>query len=109
MADEQTDPLVLRVIEAGERVERFVKASEATVVVTDRRVAVGSGDRVALNVPFEGLRRIQFDVEHRRPATLVLVPEDRNDEAQVITVQPEDLEEVAHAVGIVGKRLAALP
>jgi hypothetical protein len=105
---ERADLPVLRVIEADEQIERFVQAEDMTVVVTDRRVAVGSADRVELNVPFEGLRRIQFDVERTRPATLVLVPEHWSDVAQVITVQPGDLEEVAHAVAVVGKRLAAL-
>ena len=108
MEDSMSDVPILRVIEADERVERFVRIAEATVLVTDRRVAVGDGHRIALNVPFDGLRRIQFDVERRRPATMVLVPERPADEAQVITVQPEQLEEVAHAVAIVGMRLAAL-
>jgi len=54
------------------------------------------------------LRRIQFDVERRRPATLVLVPELPRDEPQVLAIEPERYEEVADALVIIGRRLAAL-
>ncbi len=112
MADQSaTDPeheIALRLLESGEQIHRITRAQDATVLVTDRRIAIARGDRVAMDIPYERLRRIQFDVERRRPATLVLVPELPRDEPQVLAVEPERYEEVAHALAIIGQRLAAL-
>jgi hypothetical protein len=61
---------------------------------------------VALAVPFERVRRIQFDVERSRPATLVIVPEQPSDEAQVLTVRPDQYEATARALVAIGLELA---
>ena len=61
-----------------------------------------------LNVPINGLRRIQFDIERQRPATLVIVPEDPGDEPQVLAVAAGHYREVADALVIVGERLAKM-
>ena len=58
-------------------------------------------------MPIDNLRRIEFDIERDRPATLVIVPQDPTDEPQVLVVQPADYEGVAEAVVVLGKRLAA--
>ncbi len=70
----------------------------ATLLVTDRRVVVAQEDRVALDISFDALRRIQFDVERRRPATLVIVPEHPADEPQVLAIPPERYEAIAAAL-----------
>lgn len=108
MDDAMIDPSVAEVIEPDERVERVIRLADTTVLVTDRRIAVRDAVRVALDVSYDGLRRIQFDVERHRPATLVMVPERPTDEAQVITVEADRIEDVAQAVGLVGVRLASL-
>ena len=92
-----------------EAVHVRARVGEADIVVTDRRMAVASTERLMLDVPIEGLRRIQFDIERQRPATLVVVPEDPTDEPQVLAVPPEEYEGVAQALVVVGRRLAGLP
>lgn len=92
-------------LEPGEQLKHRAPASEATLAVTDRRLIVADPNRVALAVPFERLRRIQFDVERNRPATLVIVPEHPQDEAQVLTVRPDQYEATARALVAIGLEL----
>lgn len=76
------------------------------VIVTNDVLRVGAGDIVRLNVPIKNLRRIEFDIERNRPATLIIVPDAPSDEPQVIMVDPDDYEGVAHALAILGMRMA---
>ena len=41
--------------------------------------------RTRLDVPFESIRRVQFDIERSRPATLVIVPDQPADVPEVVT------------------------
>jgi hypothetical protein len=50
---------------------------------------------MALDVPLDNLRRVQFDIERERPASLVVVPERPLDEPQVLLVKPAEYEAVA--------------
>jgi hypothetical protein len=75
--------------------------------VTDRRLTVVDSRRVALHVPHHRLRRIKFDIERDRPATLVIVPDAPTDEPQVLMVPGEDYDEVARALVVIGRRLAS--
>ena len=93
-------------LEPDEEVHVQASAGESVVVVTDRRLAIASTERLALNVPIDNLRRIQFDIERDRPATLVIVPPQPTDEPQVLVVQPSEYEGVAEALVVIGKRLA---
>jgi hypothetical protein len=97
---------VLQLLQSGETAQVVADTAGATLLVTDRRVVVASSDRVALDIPFPALRRIQFDVERQRPATLVIVPEHPADEPQVLAIPPERYEEVATALTIIGRQLA---
>ncbi|HEY8237824.1 MAG TPA: hypothetical protein VIF63_00145 [Candidatus Limnocylindrales bacterium] len=99
------DGLPLRLLE-GETVTVLAEAVGAKIVVTDRRLAIAADDRVALDIGFEGLRRIQFDIERTRPATLVIVPEHPAHEPQVLAIPPERYDEVTQALAEVGRRLA---
>ena len=76
-------------------------------MITDRRLAVASVVRLMLDVPIDNVRRIQFDIERLRPATLVVVPEHPADEPQVLAVQPEEYRGVAEVLVVLGERLAA--
>ncbi len=109
---EQTDPSVephvLRALEPGERVRLRASATDAVLAVTDRRLVVASPDRVALAVPIDGLRRIQFDIERHRPATLVIVPEQASHEAQVLSIPPEHYRAAAEALVAIGHALAPI-
>ena len=102
----ENDHPVLRVIAPDERIEARARAGDTEIVVTDRRLAVGSTDRLTLDIGLEGLRRIQFDIERDRPATLVVVPEHPSHEPQVLAVHPEDYPAVAEALVYIGQRLA---
>jgi hypothetical protein len=104
----EAEPPIVRLVGPEEAIESRAKLGEAEVVVTSHRLVVASTERTFLNVPIDGLRRIQFDIERQRPATLVIVPESPVDEPQVLAVSPPHYEEVANAIVIVGKRLVSL-
>ena len=97
----------LRILQPDEIVEVKAPAGDALVVVTDRRLAVANAERLMLDVPIDGLRRIQFDIERKRPATLVIVPEQRQYEPQVLAIEPSGFEAIARALVTVGRRFAA--
>ena len=99
---------VSRVLEPGEAIRLQARASDAVLALTDRRIVVAAPSRVALAIPVEGLRRVQFDIERSRPATLVLVPEEARDEAQVLTVAPSEYRAVADTLVEIGNALAAV-
>jgi len=97
---------VYKVLHPDEEIQVEAPAGEHVIVVTSRRLAIGSQERLALDVPIDNLRRIQFDIERARPATLVIVPNDPTDEPQVLSVRPEDYRGVADALVVIGQRLA---
>jgi hypothetical protein len=97
---------ILSPIARAEPVRAVAQVRDAHVVVTDRRVAVASDARLLLDVPIENLRRIQFDIERKRPATLVVVPERPSDEPQVLAVRPEHYRAVADVLVVLGQQLA---
>jgi hypothetical protein len=99
------DP-IQTVLEPDEVVQHIARARQQRVVITDRRLAVADDERVAMQVPYQALRRIQFDIERDRPATFVIVPDDPADEPQVLTIPPEHYDDVAQALVIIGLRLA---
>jgi hypothetical protein len=98
-------PLVAA-LDPDERLAAQAAARDAAIAVTDRRLLVSANDRLALDVPLDGLRRIQFDIERSRPATMVIVPEQPRDEPQVLAVDPENYDAIAQVLVIVGRRLA---
>ena len=100
------DHPAFRALDPGEEIHVQAQAGESVVVVTDRRLAVASQERLALNVPIDNLRRVQFDIERDRPATLVVVPQRPLDEPQVLGIRPAEDEAVAQALVVIGRRLA---
>jgi hypothetical protein len=100
------EPAILRLLGPDEEVHHATRAGEAVLAVTSRRIAVVDGDRTALDVAIEGVRRIQFDIEKARPASLVIVPENALDRPQVLTVLPEEYRAVADALVTIGLGLA---
>ncbi len=80
---------------------------DSRILVTDRRIAVAQGERVALDIPIENVRRIQFDIEKSRPATLVIVPDSPRDPPQVLAVPVANYEEVAEALAILGRLITS--
>ena len=102
-----SDHPIKRILQPTEQVVHFTELGDALIAVTDTRLAVADANRVALAVGIEDLRRIQFDIEKTRPATLVIVPERPDDDPQVLKVEPDCYEEVAAILVTVGRRLAA--
>jgi len=102
---ESIDHPALRNLEPDETVRALAIATDASVLVTDRRVAVAAGDRIALDITYDRLRRVQFDLERGRPATLVLVPEHPADEPQVLAIPVEAYRDAAMAIAVIGSRL----
>jgi hypothetical protein len=102
-----TTTVPYRLLEPGEQVYAEAQADDgAALLVTDRRVAVAvRPDRFQLDVPFEALRRIQFDIERQRPATLVIVPEHPSDQPVVLAIPAAQYESVARALAIMGQHL----
>ena len=100
------EPHVLAALEPGEELRHRARATDAILAVTDRRLVVAARERVALAVPFQSLRRIQFDIERDRPATLVIVPEMAHDEPQVLSIPADSYAEAAEALVAIGQRLA---
>jgi hypothetical protein len=92
-------------VEPDEAVLEQATARDVILLATDRRMAVVDGGRMALDLPYHRLRRIQFDIERRRPATLVIVPDNPADEPQVISIQPEEYRQVADVLVAVGRNL----
>jgi hypothetical protein len=84
------------------------RTGDALVAVTKRRFIVRDAQRVTLDLPIEDIRRVEFDVERGRPATLAVVPHSPSHEPQVLTVPMEQLDPVARMLAIVGERLGAL-
>lgn len=97
----------LSILGPDEQVQVEARATDALMLVTDRRVAVAVQDRLAMAVPFESLRRIQWDVERDRHATLILVPEHVADTPQVLVIPPEEYAAVGHAIALIGGRFLA--
>jgi hypothetical protein len=92
----------------GETVRALVHTTSSHVLVTDERIAVADERRLALDLAISDLRRIQFDIERDRPATLVIVPETPTNEPQVLAIPPEHYESAAQALAFVGRRLSDL-
>jgi hypothetical protein len=98
----------LRILQPDEQVRVQATLGDTLVVVTDRRMAVANAERLMLDVPIENLRRIQFDIERERPATLVIVPERPQDEAQVLAIDARDYDAIMRALVVVGHRFAGI-
>jgi hypothetical protein len=104
--DDDLEPIVLRVLEPDEVLQARALAREAVLAVSDRRLIVAARQRVALSVGFHELRRIQFDIERDRPATMVIVPEEAHHEPQVLAIPPQEFKAAAELLALIGHRLA---
>jgi hypothetical protein len=103
--DPDADPSTLHILQSGERVELGLVTAGAELRVTDRRLLVISAGAVRLDIPYERLRRIQFDLEAQRPAAMVIVPHRPDEEPQVLSVPREQLHVAAELLAFIGERL----
>ncbi len=98
-------PLPLRAIRPADILAQ-TSADGHVLVVTKKLVRVASDNHVRLDVPIENVRRIEFDIERDRPATLVIVPDRPSDAPQVMSVPPPDYVGVSHALAVLGLEMA---
>ena len=101
-----TDLLLQKILDPDEQIHFRTRAMEGLVALTDRRLLVTDTQRVALNVAIDQIRRVQFDIERQRPATLVIVPEHPRDQPQVLSIPPEQYAAAGQALAMIGQRLA---
>jgi len=95
-------PHVLRALKPGEQLRARARATDAVLAVTDRRLVVATPRRITLAARFEDIRRIEFDIERNRPATLLIVPESANHEPQILSIPPADYEATSEALVLIG-------
>ena len=62
-------------------------------------------DKTVLDIRFEEVRRIQFDIERGRDATLVIVPEHINNWPRVVSVPVRHLRETSAVLARIGERI----
>jgi hypothetical protein len=99
------EPHLVQALDPDEPIAISARALDAVIAVTDRRMLVATDTRLAMDLPFPRLRRIQFDIERDRPATLVVVPEVPDIEPQVLAIPAEQYRAVADALVEIGLRL----
>jgi hypothetical protein len=104
-----TDPAfpLPHILRPGEIVERQAYADGFLIAVTSQRVVVTDDQRPVMDIRFDELRRIQFDVERGRDATLVMVPEHIRNEPRVFSVPVANLAETALTLALIGRRMNA--
>ena len=102
--DMQSFPLP-HVLQPGEVVQSQAVAGQAIIAVTEQRLVVAESDSVVLDVPFSELRRIQFDIERGRDATLVIVPEHISNWPRVVSVPVSALRETSATLARIGERI----
>ncbi len=100
-----SNPYLAEVLLPDERIDVHARIAGAEIAVTDRRVVIADEHRLMLDTPYGGLRRIQFDIERERPATLVIVPESARAAPQVLAIPPEEYDDVTRALAHIGRRL----
>ena len=110
MSEEHDDllPEISHVLAPGEQLHAAGRATDAVVAATDRRLLVAIGKRLVLDADYHELRRIQFDIERRRPATLVIVPDVPDHEPQVLAIPYAELRRISDALTVVGERFGEL-
>jgi hypothetical protein len=91
-----------------EKVYAVVEAIGARLSISDQRMTVSLPElgKVLMDMPLEDLRRVQFDIERDRPATMVIVPHQGDHQLQVLAIPRDEIETAAVGLGMVGLYLA---
>ena len=93
------------ILKPGEVVESQAEANGAVIAVTRQRLVVVEGEKSVLDIPISELRRIQFDIERGRDATLVIVPEHISNWPRIVSVPVPKLGETAVVLARIGERI----
>ena len=95
-------------VSAAEQVLCLIPTDGGHLLVTEDRIATSHGDRVTMDLPIVAIRRIQLDIERRRPATFVIVPDSPSTEPQVVPIPVAHYDAVSAASAHIGRVLDSL-
>jgi hypothetical protein len=104
IAGERAFPLP-HILKPGEVVEGQAEADGTVIVITEERLVVIEGEKSVLDIPFTELRRVQFDIERGRDATLVIVPEHISNWPRIVSVPLHNLRETSLVLARIGERI----
>jgi hypothetical protein len=93
------------ILQPGEAIETLAEVDGSVIALTRERLIVVEGDKTVLDIPFAELRRIQFDIERGRDATLVIVPEHISNWPRIVSVPIPNLRETALVLARIGERV----
>jgi hypothetical protein len=99
-------PGSLHALEPGEELHERLATDDYVLDVTNRRLLLAYGERIRMDLPIDSIRRIQFDVEARRPATFVIVPDLPHEAPQVLAVTHGHMTRATRILAFVGERLS---
>jgi hypothetical protein len=103
---ETAEPGLLHILQPDEELAVQARAMDGLVAGTNRRLVVTSEGRIRLDVAYEEVRRVQFDIERGRPATLVIVPDEPSHPPEVLAIPASEYENAARLLAIVGLRIS---
>jgi hypothetical protein len=103
------DHQLIGALDPDEKVQATARAQGAVVAVSERRLLVAEGDRIALKIRLDQVRRIEFDIDKGRPVTLIIVPENPGDEPQVLAVSTDQIRPMAAVLVFIALRLGGRP
>lgn len=95
-------------IGAHEIVVCLIPTDGGHLLVTEDRIAISHGERVTMDLPIVAIRRIQLDIERRRPATFVIVPDQPQTEPQVLPIPVAYFDDIGVGSSHIGRVLDAL-
>lgn len=93
------------ILRPGEVVETQAIVEGSAIAVTQERLIVAEANKTVLDLPFDELRRIQFDIERGRDATLVIVPEHVSNWPRIVSVPVAHLRETSAVLARIGERI----
>jgi hypothetical protein len=102
----EPEPSLLHILQPDEELHVQARATDGVVAVTNRRLVVTNDSRVALDVSYGELRRIQFDIERGLPATFVVVPDDPSKPPEVLAIPASEYENAGRVLALIGQRIA---
>ena len=92
----------------GEELRATARAQDAYIAATSRRLIVIANESLAIDVPYKDLRRVQFDLERKRPATFVIVPDSPAHPARVLDIPWDEVPNVAQVLATMSEAFAPL-
>ena len=95
-------------IGSTENVLCLIPSDGGHLLVTEDRIATSHGGRVTMDLPIVAIRRIQLDIEWRRPATFVIVPDSPSTEPQVLPIPVAHFDAIGEASAHIGRVLDAV-